>query len=443
MADPPPSPPPQSTSSYIYPVRSLLSGIQPAPDADAPPPPESNVLASLRRDVQLRAERSAQQPPSSTTPKSPSPGLGARRGVAPQGSLPMQRSFLRDESVFSAPLPTNPEASSPTFFSAQLSGSPLARRQSTTDSPEPGPSARRVVSGLEHKDAPPVTSPSPPSPPPPPPEPEPFYHYPAEGRDGFRRLLHLPESVPIPNEAEVMATAAGMSIVMHDSVDGAVIRDSVHGSRTSKSSKASASGTGTGTSNTGTDASVRVSQTGSAQPSGAASIQRSGTSSVQPVVPGAVAGATPRSRPESSQNASELLGLTPKYLFSLDCFTQTLPDSQADILWDNVQFLHDPELDANDTADDSPQVFLLSGWGEPGSGLRDGGYYTQGAFGPAPSSSAGGQRREWTCWCAAHRPKQSQKPRDFPFSSEDSSAGESLSSCLSATPIWIPLPDPV
>ncbi|KAG8767835.1 Light-sensor Protein kinase [Ceratobasidium sp. 428] len=141
-----------------------------------------------------------------------------------------------------------------------------------------------------------------------------------------------------------------------------------------------------------------------------------------------------------SENASELLGLTPQFLFSLDCFTQTLPDSQADILWDNVQFLHDPELEPQDTSDDSPQVFLLSGWGEPGSGLRDGEYFSQGAFGPAFGTAMGGlgevggggrgggmgpgQRREWTCWCAAHRPKQPVKGRDIPLSSaEGSSAG--------------------
>ncbi|KAG8767464.1 hypothetical protein FRC12_006231 [Ceratobasidium sp. 428] len=305
MADPPPpSPPPSSsqqpsTSSYIYPVRSLLSGIQPsAPDADSAPAPEYNVLlASLRRDAQLRAERQAQQPPS--TPKTSSPGLGARRGMLPQGSLGINKpgglSFLRDESVFSAPLPTKPEASSPTFFGAgQLtsSGSPLARRQSAAAdhpemaSPPPSTSAqqRRVVSGLENRDQPQpsitqqVTSQGSASP-------ETFRHYPAEGRDGFHRLLHLPPGEPVPNVAEELSTASGMAVVMHDSVDGAVIRSSVHGG--SKTS-ASASGAGTGTSNAGTDASAQPSGAGSVQPpgsvqrSGAGSVQRSGTSSVQP-----------------------------------------------------------------------------------------------------------------------------------------------------------------
>lgn len=89
------------------------------------------------------------------------------------------------------------------------------------------------------------------------------------------------------------------------------------------------------------------------------------------------------------KNATELLGLSPRYLFSLECFTQTLPDSQADILWDNVQFLVDQGADATD-APEGPQVFLLNGWGEPGSAVAGG-------------SSQPDARRFWTCWCAVHR----------------------------------------
>lgn len=53
-----------------------------------------------------------------------------------------------------------------------------------------------------------------------------------------------------------------------------------------------------------------------------------------------------------------------------------------------MQFLNDPETD-EDEEDESPQVFLLSGWGEPGS---------------ASSEKADEQmKRQWTCWIAAHR----------------------------------------
>lgn len=95
---------------------------------------------------------------------------------------------------------------------------------------------------------------------------------------------------------------------------------------------------------------------------------------------------------QASENSTELLGLSPHYLFSLTCFTEVLPDSQAGILRDNIPYLADPDEDSP-SEDDSPHVFLLSGWGMPGSALFDGG----------DSDPQG--RRSWSCWCAAHRPK--------------------------------------
>ena len=89
------------------------------------------------------------------------------------------------------------------------------------------------------------------------------------------------------------------------------------------------------------------------------------------------------------QNSNVILGLTPKYLFSLDCFTATLPPTQADDFWDGLQVLVDPDPDSD--SDENPQVFLVSGWGEPGSALAQ--------------SSDEQRRREWTCWVAAHRLK--------------------------------------
>ncbi|TFK40714.1 hypothetical protein BDQ12DRAFT_697388 [Crucibulum laeve] len=92
----------------------------------------------------------------------------------------------------------------------------------------------------------------------------------------------------------------------------------------------------------------------------------------------------------SSQNSTELLGLSPRYLFSLECFTDTLPESQAGVLWDNIQFLTEPDIN-NEEEESSPHVFMLSGWGDPGSAqLEDLRESTDG-------------RRMWTCWCAVHR----------------------------------------
>ncbi|KAJ7578685.1 hypothetical protein C8J56DRAFT_968782 [Mycena floridula] len=92
-----------------------------------------------------------------------------------------------------------------------------------------------------------------------------------------------------------------------------------------------------------------------------------------------------------SENSTELLGLSPRYLFSLDCFSDILPDSQAAILWNNIEFLATGPEETSEDDNDSPHVFLLTGLGEP----VDNG-----------DSSA---RRSWTCWCAVHRPPMSNK----------------------------------
>jgi hypothetical protein len=97
------------------------------------------------------------------------------------------------------------------------------------------------------------------------------------------------------------------------------------------------------------------------------------------------------------QNATELLGLSPRYLFRLDCFTSILVAEQEDLLRDNLEYLPAPDDSDDQTKADGPQVFLLSGFGEPGSDDTDE---------AETSSETGGRRREWTCWVAAHRPKQ-------------------------------------
>ncbi|KAI0293841.1 hypothetical protein B0F90DRAFT_1760492 [Multifurca ochricompacta] len=93
-----------------------------------------------------------------------------------------------------------------------------------------------------------------------------------------------------------------------------------------------------------------------------------------------------------SENSTELLGLSPRYLFSLPCFTDVLPEPQAGILWDNIQYLNDLDDDSH-SEDDSPHVFMLSGWGMPGTAMLGDG------------DDDPYRRRSWSCWCAAHRPK--------------------------------------
>ncbi|KAI0351442.1 hypothetical protein OH77DRAFT_1429748 [Trametes cingulata] len=94
-----------------------------------------------------------------------------------------------------------------------------------------------------------------------------------------------------------------------------------------------------------------------------------------------------------SENSTELLGLSPTYLFGLECFSQTLPEQQADVLFDNIQYLSDTALTAEEQAENL-HVFMVSGWGQPGSALPE-----------EPPSGDPQNRRTWTCWCAAHRPQ--------------------------------------
>ncbi|KAK0464731.1 uncharacterized protein EV420DRAFT_1061466 [Desarmillaria tabescens] len=100
---------------------------------------------------------------------------------------------------------------------------------------------------------------------------------------------------------------------------------------------------------------------------------------------------------QASENSTELLGLSPQYLFSLDCFTDTLPESQAGLLWNNVQYLSEPDSQPSDDGHSPPHIFRISGWGAPGTKTTPSDV--------ADSDSASNEDRHfWTCWCAMHRP---------------------------------------
>lgn len=105
--------------------------------------------------------------------------------------------------------------------------------------------------------------------------------------------------------------------------------------------------------------------------------------------------------------------MSPKYLFSLDCFTEALPPRQADILQDTIEGLGEAvESDGEPkTANEGPQIFRLSGYSETDAPddptvLGD----SISATG-SRSTQSSTWRTEWTCWVAAHRPRQPQWDR--------------------------------
>ena len=61
------------------------------------------------------------------------------------------------------------------------------------------------------------------------------------------------------------------------------------------------------------------------------------------------------------------------------------------MLFDNIQYLSDTSLSAEEQAENL-HVFMLNGYGAPGTAPPE-------DFGRDPEN-----RRMWTCWCAAHRP---------------------------------------
>ncbi|BEI90223.1 uncharacterized protein CcaverHIS019_0302930 [Cutaneotrichosporon cavernicola] len=99
-----------------------------------------------------------------------------------------------------------------------------------------------------------------------------------------------------------------------------------------------------------------------------------------------------------SENSTELLGLSPQYLFGLPCFSDVLTDDQDDALRDIIESLpySDGQVSEPASGYEVPQVFRLSGYGEPGSDDTR----VEEMPGLIPS-----HRREWTCWAAARRPK--------------------------------------
>ncbi len=89
---------------------------------------------------------------------------------------------------------------------------------------------------------------------------------------------------------------------------------------------------------------------------------------------------------QASENSTEILGLSPPYLFSLPTFLDILDDEQADLLWDNIDSL---DQSSQDLAETGPCVFQLRGYNMANYDER---------------VKNGAQRIPWNAWCGAHIP---------------------------------------
>ncbi|KAG8905480.1 Light-sensor Protein kinase [Tulasnella sp. 403] len=126
------------------------------------------------------------------------------------------------------------------------------------------------------------------------------------------------------------------------------------------------------------------------------------------------------------QNAHRVLGLSIPYLFSLECFTDIFSYDQAEVLWKHVTFLEDPNVyefeSASRNASEAGVPLSASERNKPK--LR------QGIDGPEVFLVSGWSepdendlRSLWRCWCAAHRPvvprNAPKQPASGPASKED------------------------
>ncbi|KAM0791116.1 hypothetical protein ACM66B_004403 [Microbotryomycetes sp. NB124-2] len=98
-----------------------------------------------------------------------------------------------------------------------------------------------------------------------------------------------------------------------------------------------------------------------------------------------------------SENAHFIIGLTPSYLFSLDCLSRVLVKGELDILLETLDALDDRQRDPHNL-ETGPLTIILSGFGLPGTDTSSDAHSTD--------------RLEWTCHAAVHRPDKS-RPRRF------------------------------
>lgn len=110
--------------------------------------------------------------------------------------------------------------------------------------------------------------------------------------------------------------------------------------------------------------------------------------------------------PLLSQNCGDILGFTPRLLFSLDSFTDILDEDNKEVFTEAVENL-DENVNSSDEQEASPPNHV-----DPHSALAGGNNFQLSGRGSLGSGPAGGDSRlEWACWCAVHRPDMANRPR--------------------------------
>ncbi|KAK4046108.1 hypothetical protein OIV83_006334 [Microbotryomycetes sp. JL201] len=98
-----------------------------------------------------------------------------------------------------------------------------------------------------------------------------------------------------------------------------------------------------------------------------------------------------------SENAHFVIGLTPTFLFGLDCLSRILVKGELDFLLETLDALDDRQRDPHNL-ETGPLTITLSGYGLPGTDTSSDAHSTD--------------RLEWTCHAAVHRPDRT-RPRRF------------------------------
>ncbi|KAI0643021.1 hypothetical protein C8Q79DRAFT_202229 [Trametes meyenii] len=420
---------PTSTASYVYPVRSLLSGIQPAGEHRNNDEGSQGESSTSRRSVVGGLQRSSSSTNVSSlvqTDPGPRRAVDLESASASSGRhhrrnknfVPNYRDFPANQSpfsprTFSTALPDSPPLNSNAFLSSEIACSSDPDAEPVMYPSNDGLRPSDMVSTNEYNSR----------------RPPHLSEVAAEAFADFTtsRML-VPDAVvddsppeplldPPISPTEIAPSNFSLSGIVHlapiDDVSGS--RSSSGGPSTSRRASPMITHSASGS------ASIVSGSSGSSGPHMTLRYQhiedehghhlivgREGKLTKcedEPIrTPGAVQGFGVLIAVEEdletgnlvvrqvSENSSELLGLSPSYLFGLECFTEILPDQQADVLFDNIQYLNDTALTAEEQAENL-HVFMVSGWGEPGSARSE-------ELLSDPQS-----RRSWTCWCAAHRPQ--------------------------------------